>query len=102
MFLLCLENMCTEEQREKWIPLTKNFKIMGNYAQTELGHGSNVAGLETTATFDQKTDEFVIHTPSIRAAKWWPGDLGNFSTHAIVFAKMIIDGNSYGVLPFVV
>ena len=59
---------------------------MGCYAQTEMGHGTNVAGLETTATFDSSTDEFVIHTPSLSATKWWPGDLALFSTHAIVFA----------------
>lgn len=75
---------------------------MGCYAQTELGHGSDVPSLETTATLDKSTDEFVIHTPSIRAAKWWPGDLGNFSTHAIVYAKCIIDGQKYGVMPFIV
>lgn len=34
------------------MPLVKNFRIMGCYAQTEMGHGSDVAGLETTATFD--------------------------------------------------
>jgi acyl-CoA oxidase len=75
---------------------------MGCYAQTELGHGSDVSSLETTATFDINTDEFIIQTPNIKAAKFWPGDLGNFSTHAIVFAKLLIDGNSYGVLPFIV
>ena len=51
-------------------------KIMGCYAQTELGHGSNVQGLETTATFDKETDEFIIHTPNIKATKFWPGGLG--------------------------
>ena len=75
---------------------------MGCYAQTELGHGSDVSSLETSATFDQTTDEFVIHTPTISATKWWPGDLGLFSTHALVFAQCIISGNKYGVLPFLV
>jgi alkylation response protein AidB-like acyl-CoA dehydrogenase len=39
----------------------------------ELGHGSNVRGLETTATFNQATDEFIIHTPTETAQKYWIG-----------------------------
>jgi acyl-CoA oxidase len=71
--------------------------ILGCYAQTEIGHGSNVAGIETTATLDKATDEFVIHTPSITATKYWPGDMGRFSSHAIVFARLIIDKQDNGV-----
>lgn len=48
------------------------------------------------------TDEFVIHTPTLTATKFWPGELGLFASHAIVFAKLIIDGNIYGVSPFLV
>ena len=102
MFLLALENMCNEEQYKKWVPLCREPRILGTYAQTEIGHGSDVASLETTATFDMKTDEFVIHTPTPKATKWWPGDMGSFSTHACVFAKLVIDGQSYGVMPFIV
>ena len=76
--------------------------MIGCYAQTELGHGSNVAGLETTATFDKERDEFVIHSPTITSTKFWPGDLGRFSTHAIVFARLISDQNDYGVQAFMV
>jgi len=75
---------------------------LGCYAQTELGHGTNVAGLETTATFDKQTDEFVIHTPSISATKWWPGEMGGFTNYALVYANLIIEGKSYGVCPFLV
>lgn len=76
--------------------------IIGCYAQTEIGHGSNVAGLETTATLDMSTDEFVIHTPTIKATKFWPGSLGVLSTHAIVFARCIAGENDYGVQPFMI
>ena len=76
--------------------------VIGCYAQTELGHGSNVAGLETTATFDVQTQEFVIHSPSIKAAKFWPGSLGHSSNHAIVFARCIALDNDYGPQPFMV
>ena len=58
------------------MPLIDNWKIIGCYAQTELGHGSNVAGLETTAELDTSTDEFVLHTPNFKASKFWPGNLG--------------------------
>jgi hypothetical protein len=50
-----------------------NPSIISSFGMTELAHGSNVAGLETTATFDEKTDEFVIHTPHVGATKWWIG-----------------------------
>ena len=74
------------------MPLIRNHKILGCYAQTELGHGSNVAALETTATLDKKTDEFIIHSPTITSTKYWPGDLGRYTTHAIVFARLIVEG----------
>lgn len=51
-------------------------QILGCYAQTEMGHGSNIQALQTTATFDAATDEFVLKTPTIHAFKWWPGTLG--------------------------
>lgn len=34
-----------------------------------MGHGSNLRRLETTAHFDEKTDEFVINTPTLTATK---------------------------------
>lgn len=62
-------------------------------------HGSNVAGLETTATFDEKTDEFVIHTPGISSLKWWIGG-ATTATHCAVFAQMWVKGKCYGVKTF--
>ena len=76
MFTKSVKELGSEEQTKKYLPLLNHWQIIGCYAQTELGHGSNVAGIETTATLDTKTDEFVIHTPTIKAAKFWPGNLG--------------------------
>ena len=39
----------------------------------------------------------MINTPTISATKFWPGDLGKLSNYAAVYAKLIIDGKSYGV-----
>lgn len=107
MFTNSIETFCDDEQLKKWLPLTKNMDIMGCYAQTEIGHGSDVSGLETTAIYDKRTDEFVINTPSITATKWWPGDMGRFANHALIFAQLIVlddegQQNNYGVNPFIV
>ncbi|CAL5432548.1 unnamed protein product [Camellia sinensis] len=92
----------TEEQQQKWLPLAYKMQIIGCYAQTELGHGSNVQGLETTATFDPQADEFIIHSPTLTSSKWWPGGLGKVSTHAVVYAHLITDGQDHGVHGFIV
>ncbi|KAJ1553171.1 fatty-acyl coenzyme A oxidase, partial [Cladochytrium tenue] len=57
--------------------------VIGCFGMTELGHGSNVAGLETTATFDEASDEFIIHTPTITATKWWIGGAAQSATHCL-------------------
>lgn len=65
-------------------------------------HGSNVAGLETTATFDEQTDEFVIHTPNLGATKWWIGGAAQSATYCSVFAQLIVKGKKYGTKTFIV
>jgi hypothetical protein len=69
-YLPFLESQANEEQLAKWRPGARMFSYMGAYAQTELGHGSNVRGLETTATFDKDKDEFVINSPTLTSMKW--------------------------------
>jgi alkylation response protein AidB-like acyl-CoA dehydrogenase len=69
MFVPAIKGQGTDEQQQKWLPLAYKMQIIGSYAQTELGHGSNVQGLETTATFDPETDEFVIHSPTLTSSK---------------------------------
>ncbi|KAK1272608.1 Peroxisomal acyl-coenzyme A oxidase 1 [Acorus gramineus] len=102
MFIPAIKGQGTDEQQKKWLPLAKKMQIIGCYAQTELGHGSNVQGLETTATFDPKSDEFVIHSPTLSSSKWWPGGLGKVSTHAVVYARLITNGEDHGVHGFIV
>ncbi|KAI8575429.1 hypothetical protein K450DRAFT_284372 [Umbelopsis ramanniana AG] len=76
--------------------------MIGCFAMTEIGHGSNVAGVETTATFDEASDQFVIHSPTITATKWWIGGAAHTATHAVVFAQLLVGGKRYGVKSFVV
>lgn len=86
----------SDEQKAIWIPKAERLEISGSYAQTELGHGSNLRGIETTATFDQTTDEFIIDSPTVSSTKYWIGATGIWATHSLVAARLIIDGKDYG------
>ncbi|KAI9259370.1 acyl-CoA dehydrogenase/oxidase [Sporodiniella umbellata] len=101
-FIPVIEAQGTPEQIERFVLPAKRHTIIGCYAQTELSHGSNVAGLKTTATLDKTTDEFVIHSPDLTASKWWIGGLGMASTHAAVQAQLVIEGQSFGPHLFIV
>ncbi|XP_028394641.1 peroxisomal acyl-coenzyme A oxidase 1-like isoform X2 [Dendronephthya gigantea] len=102
MFTTIIEVQSTPEQLEKWMPLIKKYRIVGTYAQTEMGHGTNVRGLETTATYSPETETFIIHSPTLTATKWWPGSLAHTSTHAIVMARLITQGQDHGIHAFIV
>lgn len=73
MWIPALMGQADEEQQAKWLPPSQRLELIGTYAQTELGHGTFVRGLETTATYDAASQQFVIHSPTLSATKWWPG-----------------------------
>ncbi|KAK6204645.1 acyl-coenzyme A oxidase 4 [Scheffersomyces amazonensis] len=105
LFLSCIRGNGTSDQLQYWA-LGKNTAyirgIYGCFAMTELAHGSNVMGIETTATYDKENEEFVINTPHIGATKWWIGGAAHSATHAATYARLIVDGEDYGVKTFVV
>ena len=73
MWIPGLLGQANDEQRAKWLPPSQRLALVGTYAQTELGHGTFVRGLETTATYDPASQQFVIHSPTLSSTKWWPG-----------------------------
>jgi acyl-CoA oxidase len=77
-----LRALASDEQIKQYLERAQKYQVIGCYAQTELSHGSNVAGLGTTATFIKETDEFEFHTPNPEACKWWVGQLGRLANHA--------------------
>ncbi|GFP79159.1 acyl-coenzyme a oxidase 3 peroxisomal [Phtheirospermum japonicum] len=91
----------TKRHHDKWLSATENYMIKGCFAMTELGHGSNVRGIETMTTYDSKSGEFVINTPCESAQKYWIGGAANHATHTIVFSQVNIDGKNEGVHAFI-
>lgn len=75
---------------------------IGCFAMTELGHGSNVSSLETTATYHKASHTFTINSPTRTASKWWIGAAGKTATMSVVFAQLIIDNHNHGVHGFLV
>ncbi|MCV9386612.1 acyl-CoA dehydrogenase family protein [Reichenbachiella ulvae] len=92
----------TEKHHKKYLEKIGTLELPGCFAMTETGHGSNVKGLETTATYDHSSQEFIIHTPNELAGKEYIGNAALHGQKATVFAQLVIDGTVYGVNAFVV
>lgn len=92
----------TEKHHAKYLKDIGSMKIPGCFAMTETHHGSNVKGLETTATYDHESASFIIDTPHENAQKEYIGNAAQHGKMATVFAQLIIDGTNYGVNTFIV
>lgn len=86
----------TEDHHRKYLEAMHTANLLGCFAMTETGHGSNVKGLHTTATYDSKTDEIIIHSPNPAAGKEYIGNAMH-SEMAAVFAQLIVNGENHGV-----
>lgn len=102
LFGSAILHLGNKAHHEKWLPDVISLKLAGAFAMTEIGHGSDVASIGTTATYDPDTEEFEIHTPFKGA---WKEFLGNAALHgqaAVVFAQLITRGVNHGVHAFFV
>lgn len=102
LFTSAILQLGTEEHHRRWLDAALKLEIPGAFAMTEIGHGSDVQSLATTATYDPEHEEWVLHTP-YRAA--WKEFLGNAALHAraaTVFARLITRGVDHGVHCFYV
>ncbi|WP_312678008.1 acyl-CoA dehydrogenase [Microbacterium sp.] len=102
LFGSAIHQLGTKRHHDAWLRDVIELELPGAFAMTETGHGSDVAAIGTTATYDPETEEFVIHTP-FRGA--WKDYLGNAALHgkaATVFAQLITGGVNYGVHCFFV
>src|SRR3954471_7661737 len=87
----------TASHHERYLQDVATMELPGCFAMTETGHGSNVQALETTATYDPETEEFVVHTPHESARKDYIGNAARDGRMAVVFAQLISGGEERGV-----
>ncbi len=91
-------NLGTERHSELVKDLIE-LRALGCFAMTERGHGSDVQSLETTATYDPETQEFIINSPTASAEKWFIGNAARDGRFAAVFCQLYTPGveESHGV-----
>ena len=79
-----------------------SLESVGCFGLTELGYGNNAVEMETTAVYDESTQEFIINTPTTLAQKYW---ITNGAVHAhwcAVFAQLKVKGKDEGIHVFLV
>lgn len=77
-------------------------QTVGCFCFTELGYGNNAAQMETTVTYDNEKEEFVVHSPSDLSQKYWISNGYHHANMAVVFGQTIVNGKNEGVNPFLV
>ncbi len=92
----------TKRHHDAYLEDIMSLALPGCFAMTETGHGSDVAAIRTTATYDSTTEQFVIDTPFEAARKDYIGNAARHGRIAAVFAQLITNGVSEGVHAFLV
>ena len=87
-----VENLGTE-RHAAYVKDIITLDLLGCFGMTETGHGSDVQSLETTATYDAETEEFVVHSPTPTARKDYIGGAAETATISAVFAQLITTEN---------
>ena len=91
-----IEKLGTKKHHDQYLTDAGKTTLLGCFAMTETGHGSNVRGVKTTATYDKQTDSMIIHTPGENDNQEYIGNALH-SKMASVFAQLIVNGKNEGV-----
>jgi acyl-CoA oxidase len=92
----------TKKHHDAYLPELVRGELLGCFAMTETGHGSNVQALGTVARYDAEAREFEITTPDESSRKDYIGNAAEHARMAVVFAQLEVAGSSQGVHAFVV
>ena len=102
LFAAAILHLGTRYHHEHFLADAIELRTFGGFAMTETGHGSDVASIATTATYDPATQEFVIDTPFRAAWKDYIGNAAVDARAAVVFAQLVTKGERQGVHAFFV
>lgn len=91
-----IQKLGTKRHHDQYLKAAGTTELLGCFAMTETGHGSNVRGIKTTATYDPATDSIIVDTPGKNDNKEYIGNALH-SKMATVFAQLIVDGKNEGV-----
>jgi acyl-CoA oxidase len=97
-----IQQLGTEYHHRKYLPKAAACQLLGGFAMTEIGHGSNVQALETTAVYDSEHRDFLINSPSYSSGKTFIGNAAVDGQFVVVFAQLHIGAANHGVHAFVV
>ncbi|MFT4226292.1 acyl-CoA dehydrogenase [Micropruina sp.] len=87
----------TPEHHQRYLADALSLRTLGCFAMTERGHGSDVASLETTISYDPDAGEFVVHSPHRSSTKTYIGSAAAHGRMATVFGQLVVDGVERGV-----
>jgi len=87
----------TDRHHKELLEGIDNLNDVGCFGLTELGYGNNAVQMETTATYDEKTKEFVVNTPNTLAQKYWITNGAVHAKHVVVMAQLIVKGKNEGI-----
>ena len=90
-------NLGTTWHHDTYLADITGLALLGCFAMTELGHGSDVASLETTITYEAQADEFVVDSPTPAATKAYLGNAAAHGSMAVVFGQLLVAGEPQGV-----
>lgn len=97
-----VSSLGNDRQHQELLPGVISLSTPGCFAMTEIGHGSDVAALETTLTYDPDSDEIVMHSPTESATKTYIGGAAEDAELAVVFGQLVVGEEAHGVHAVVV